>query len=437
MGRSAGGGVGRKARLADESFLKDLSADELRQMYKEEKDPRNRQKLQVAYHYKSGKTVAAAAEAACTEYENARRWIADMRRRGRAAIPHRKSPGRLRKLTRAQYRILVLDVHKGPRKCGYKTNTWSFALVYRHAKKKFKVDMAYSTFVHNMHELGLVVKSPRTSHPDEATPEERAEFQRETRKKLLKYARKGHLVLFLDEAFLQSYKNAQRTVGIKGDKTTVPTSVERALLPLMGVLGDGFYYFMEIDRANTATLKRFTSRAIELFGPIQYIKDHAKYHKSDSFEEYAEANWRYLERHFTRPYTPNDNSIEGQWKKAKEAISNVSLRSRNHMSETLGDAVRAGEVQPVDIFEYAKVRSRRLSPREARAIKSKIGKGEHFYYVQTDPPGRIRLPTADELRTKREEAIAPEMLDKIPAILLKSDLPVKYLANLPKLLQKK
>ena len=193
---------------------------------------------------------------------------------------------------------------------------------------------------------------------------------------------------------------------------------------------------MEVDRANTATFKEFCDRIFELFGPVQIVLDHAKYHKSDAFEEYAGENWRYLERHFTPKYTPNDNSAEGQWKTAKGAISNVSLRSRGHMSETLGNAVRAGEVPPVAIFEYARVGSRRLSPREARAIKSKIGEGEHFYYERTDPPGRIRLPTADELRAKREAAIDPEMLDKIPARLLRSDLPVKYLANLPELLQK-
>ena len=92
--------MGRKARLVDESLLGDLTADKLKHMCKAEKDARNCQKLQVAYHYKSGKTVAEAAEAACTGYENARRWIADMRRRGPAAIPHRKSTGRPRKLTR-------------------------------------------------------------------------------------------------------------------------------------------------------------------------------------------------------------------------------------------------------------------------------------------------------------------------------------------------
>ena len=218
--------MGRAARLADESFLKDLTAGELERMCKVERDARNRQKLQVACHYKLGKTVAEAAEAACTEYENARRWIADMRKRGSAAIPRRKSTGRRRKLTRDQYRRLALDVYKGPRKCGYKANVWSYALIHRHAMEKFGVDISYTALVDNMHELRLV-------------------------------------------------------------------------------------------------------------------------------------------------------------------------------------------------------------------IKPKAGTSERFYYGQTDTPGRIGLPTASRARAGRKEAIAPEMLGKIPAQLLRSDLPVEYLANLPELLQKR
>ncbi len=230
--------MGRPPKLADESFLPGLSIEEIEEMYKAEKDSRDRQKMLVAYNFKSGMSIKEAARVTCTDPETARRWIADMWKKGEVALRHRKAPGAARILTRDQYIQLVRDVHRGPRACGFKTNTWSYALVHRHALKKFGVKISYRAFVHNMHELRVVVKSPRTAHPREASPEERAEFRLETRKKVLAAARKGHLVLFLDEAFLQSYKNALRTLGIKGDRTTVPSSVERALLPLFGVVGD-------------------------------------------------------------------------------------------------------------------------------------------------------------------------------------------------------
>ena len=428
--------MGRPPKLADESFLPGLSIEEIEEMYKAEKDSRDRQKMLVAYNFKSGMSIKEAARVTCTDPETARRWIADMWKKGEVALRHRKAQGAARILTRDQYIQLVRDVHRGPRACGFKANTWSYALVHRYALKKFGVKISYRAFVHNMHELRVVVKSPRTAHPCEASPEERAEFRLETRKKVLAAARKGHLVLFLDEAFLQSYKNALRTLGIKGDRTTVPSSVERALLPLFGVVGDGFYYFMEADRANTAWFIKFSERVVELFGPVQFILDNASYHLSIGYEKHVEGKSSII-RHFTLKYTPNDNSAEGQWKAVKSALSNVPLRSRNHMSDTLGKAVRAGEVPPVAVFDYARVGTRRLSPSEARAIKAKIGKGEHFWYEETEPPGRIRLPTADEVRRAREEVLTPEMRERLPRRLAKSGLPEKYLANPPDILLKR
>ena len=98
------------------------------------------------------------------------------------------------------------------------------------------------------------------------------------------------------------------------------------------------------------------------------------------------------------------------------------------MSDTLGKAVRADEVPPVAVFDYARVGTRQLSPSEARAIKAEIGKGEHFWYEETEPPGRIRLPTADEVRRKRA-VLTPEMLERPPRRQAKSGPPEKYLTN--------
>ena len=429
--------MGRHARLADESFLPDMTPDEIRQKYLEERDVRNGRKLLLAYHYKSGKTLREAAEITCTEYETARRWIAAMRKKGSAAIPHRKSPGAPRILTRDQRIRLVRDVHRGPRACGFKTNTWSYRLIHKHVVNKFGVKIAYRTLVNNLHELNVVIKSPRTAHPNEATPEERANFQRDTRKSMLHYARKGYLPMFFDEAYVQSYKNARRTIGIKGDKTTVPSSTERVLLPVLGVLGDGFYYLRVTKKANTATFKEYCERLFELFGPVGLVLDHAGFHKSDAFEEFAEENWRYLERYFTLKYTPSDNAIEGQWIPVKNALSNVSIRSRDHMIETLDKAVRAGEVPAVAVYDYARVGTRRLSPREARAIESKLVEGEYFWYKKTEPPSRIRLPTAGEVRRKKKSVLTPKMRSKLPRRLANSGLPDKYLANPPELLLRK
>lgn len=92
---------------------------------------------------------------------------------------------------------------------------------------------------------------------------------------------------------------------------------------------------------------------------------------------------------------------------------------------------------PKSIFKYAKVGTCRLSPREARAIESKIGKGEHFCYEKTEPPGRIGLQTPDGARPKERDDPAPEMRDRVPRRPANSNHPYKYLANPPSILLKR
>ena len=78
----------------------------------------------VAYNFKSGMSIKEAARVTCTDPETARRWIADMWKKGEVALRHRKAPGAARILTRDQYIQLGRTGRaQGPRACGFKANT--------------------------------------------------------------------------------------------------------------------------------------------------------------------------------------------------------------------------------------------------------------------------------------------------------------------------
>ena len=172
--------MGRQPGLADETFLPELTLDEIREMYDAEEDKRDAQKLLVAYHYKAGKPIKEAAGAACTGHMNAWRWTEDMYRRGPDALSHRQAPGAARWLTRDEYIRMVIDVCRGPRACGFKADAWSYVLIHKHVCKKYKVKIGYRALVHNLHELRIVIKAPKTPHPGEASRKGRAELRRET-----------------------------------------------------------------------------------------------------------------------------------------------------------------------------------------------------------------------------------------------------------------
>lgn len=166
--------MGRRPKHADGSFLPGMALGEIKDLLDAEPNKRNAQKMLVAYHYKSGKSLGAAAAAACTSYENARRWVGDMRRRGPDALRHRKPPGAARILTRDERVRLVVDAYRGPRACGFKTDAWTHVLIHRHVQKKFNVKIGYRAVVYLVHKLRIVIAPPRPARPQEASRKGRA-----------------------------------------------------------------------------------------------------------------------------------------------------------------------------------------------------------------------------------------------------------------------
>lgn len=427
--------MGRRSRIpSGDAFLPGTSAGELKALSRKENDARNAKRYTAAHHRKMGKSVNYIAEAVCEEYETVRLWLARCHREGVSGIPRRKSTGRNRLLSREQRIEVVKDVHKGPREAGYESDVWTYKDIWMHIKKKYGVDMTYASAVHNLHEMGVTLKVPRPQHPRAASEEERAEFQRETRKKVLRLARDGFVPLFEDEVHLQAYGNTRRTAGLRGVEVTAPSAVERARLSMFGGVGNGFYYLMEAPKANGTEFVWFCLLLHELFGKVQLVLDHASYHNSKMVKKFVAKCRDWLRLHFTLKYTPNDNAAEGQWIRVKSALANKALRSSAHMSDVIGKAVRAGEVPPVAAHKYAKVATARVGGDDAAEVAARVS-GGHEHFCHADPPPaarkRVRIPTADDLRRDREEVLTPEKLAALPRQLAESGLPDKFLANPP------
>ncbi len=211
--------MGRRSVVAGDEFLPGMTLDELRRLMKEEKDPRNVPRYLVAYSYKAGRTIKEIADFTGENPETVRRWIATARKMGPKGIPRRIAKGGERLLTRRQRAALVKDVHKGPRALGYKTDVWTYKDLWLHAKKRFNVKISYAAAVRNFHEMGIVLKTPRPRHPKAASEEERADFQRETRAVILKYARQGFVIISGDEAHIQAYCNTCKTLGLRSRRS--------------------------------------------------------------------------------------------------------------------------------------------------------------------------------------------------------------------------
>ena len=426
--------MGRRSVVAGDEFLPGMTLDDLRRLIREEKDPRNVVRYMVMYNYKAGRTIKETADVTGQNPETVRRWIVTARKKGPEGIPRRIAKGGERLLTRRQRAALVKDVHKGPRALGYATDVWTYKDLWLHAKKRFNVKISYPGAVRNFHEMGIVLKTPRPKHPKAASEEERADFQRETRAVILKYARQGFVIISGDEAHIQAYGNTCKTLGLRGIEAIADSAVERARLTVIGGVGEGFFYLKMAKAGNGAEFIAFCERLLALFGKVLIILDYASYHMSHEVKAYAKENAHRLKLHFTLKYTPNDNIAEAQWPSVKAAIANKQIQSRDHIVATIGKAFESGEITPVTPYSYTRVTTRRVGKKEAGEIKAKIGKDEYFCYEEMQFNERVRIPTAEDLREKRDAVLPAEKRAELPHQLASSDLPDKFLANLPPIL---
>ena len=430
--------MGRKPVVPEgDDFLPGVTLGDLKLLMKKEKDPKNLKRYLVAYNRKAGKTINEIAEVTAETRETVRRWVSIADREGLDGIPRRIARGAARLLTRRQRVALVKAAHKGPREFGYKTDVWTYKDLWHYAKKKFGTTISYSAAVRCFHEMGIVLKTPRPKHPNAASEEERAAYQRDTRKEILRYARRGYVVVSMDEAHLQSYKNTLKTLGLRGIEINADSSVERARLSVFGGVGDGFFYLKTAEAGNGAEFIKFCERLLKMFDKVQLVLDWASYHVSKKVDAYVKENAGRLKLHFTLKYTPNDNVVERQWPGIKAAIANKQIRSRGHMAATIGDAFEADEVRPIAAYSYTRVTTRRVGEKEAAGIRAMMGEGEHFCYEKTEFNKRVKIPTAEDIRKERDSILPPEKRAELPHYLASSDLPDKFLANVPPILLKK
>lgn len=426
--------MGRKSTVpTGDAFLPGTTVEELRLMARREADGKSSRKCLAAMHRKRGLSAKEIAVIIGESDNVTRGWLTAIHQGGISAIPRKKSPGRPRKMPLETRQEIAVAVHRGPQAVGYDANYWTLKLLHRYATEELGLDMSYPAAVKNFGEMGIRIKVPRPEHPLAASPEERALFQRQTNRDLEASAREGFQSVLADEGKLQGYKNGHAQAGFRGVQPTRRLSSGRASATVFVGVGANFLFAKAAPVANTETYIEFRGRLCSLAGKVHVIDDGAGYHESNKSKRDAAENAGTLRRTRTLPHTPNDNPAEPQIRRIKDALSNVALDSEGAILAELKWAMKTGQIAPVPLYKYARVDAPRISPRKARAIEKKLKDGEYFVYAPDATPvtkGRVKLPTADELK-KETEILSPEERKKIPPILANSGIPDKFLANLP------
>jgi len=265
------------------------------------------------------------------------RWLSAASTKGVAALRSRQSRGPLPKLsTRQQQELKRVILTSDPRSHGYEEALWSTRIIKELIAKKFGQSMSRVSVASTLHKLGITPRKPlrRAYERDSQRVEE---WKMKTLPQIVKRARKRKaVILFLDEAGIQSDAPLGQTWGKKGSRTEVRTSGQRQKINAVSAISPNgeFKYELYTCRFNAAffieVLKRFVKR---MRRPCFFIVDGHPSHRANLVKKYIASTKGKVELYFIPPYAPDLNPDEFVWHHIKtNGISKKPLRKNESLT---------------------------------------------------------------------------------------------------------
>jgi transposase len=242
--------------------------------------------------------------------------------RGMDSLNYRHSGGRPAKLTPSQKKRLVELIEAGPLVVGFETACWNSVLIRVLIWREFGVLYNRHYVCTLLHNLGFSFQKARfvSDHLDAARRQ--AWLQTEWPKVLRAAKRRKGLILFEDEASFAQWGSLSYTWARRGHQPEVPTSGKRKGYKVFGAIeyfsGRLFYQGIE-GRFNSENYQAFLQMIMaQTKEPLFLIHDGARYHTSQSTQQFFQAHKKRLSEHPLPSYSPDYNPIEYLWKKTKQ-----------------------------------------------------------------------------------------------------------------------
>jgi transposase len=269
-------------------------------------------------------------------------WLRAYREGGEKSILSKKSVGPKEHLSPNQSRELRnLIYKKDPRDLGYQEGLWSRRIISEVIEDRFKVRLTLAGITKVLRRLKITPQKPlRRAY--ERNPELIKEWKSKTLPKICKRAKKHNaLILYLDEAGIQSDPVLGRTWGKKGITPVVRTSGQRQKINAISAVAPSgeFKYLLYQNRFNASffieVLKEFT-RGMKR--ACYFIVDNHPSHRAKVVSDFIKSTKGAIELYFLPPYSPDLNPDEFVWNQIKtHGISKKPLKG----NESLEDRVRS------------------------------------------------------------------------------------------------
>lgn len=275
--------------------------------------------------------------------ESIRLWFVAFLLNGVDAIKSRKPPGRPRKLTKTQRRLLDEIIINGPLAAGYSGACWRSPMIQHLIYERFGA-------FYSVNYIAQLLKSMQFSYQkarfvsDHKDPEKRNEWLKKTWSQILERAKqKDAYILFGDEASFPQWGTLTYTWAKRSQQPTVKTSGIRKGYKVLGLIDyftGRFFYASQEGRLTSESYGTFLQTVLnKIKKHVILIQDGARYHTSRTMQQFFEKHKEQLTVFQLPTYSPDYNPIEKLWKEIKKDGTHL------HYFPTFNDLV--GKVKEV------------------------------------------------------------------------------------------
>jgi len=142
----------------------EISGRDLEILYKNEKDPKVKERLLMIIHTKEGRTTREVSKIVKKSYVMISHWINRFNREGPDGLKDRPRSGKPSKLEKEEFMELQEDIKKSPKELGYKQQFWTTRLLRMHILRKYTTSYTERHAQRLFHKFGYSLIKPRPRH---------------------------------------------------------------------------------------------------------------------------------------------------------------------------------------------------------------------------------------------------------------------------------
>lgn len=307
---------------------KEALLEKLRQAYKQGQ-LRLIKRIHALLAILEGKSVSEVAETLGLSDQSIYNYISAFILKRLESLVYKRPPGRPRKLSKTQRKILAKLIERGPEKAGYDYGGWDTVLIQDLIYTRFGVEYKPHYIAELLKNMGFSWQRARfvSDHLADVA-EGREDWMNSIWPELLQEAtQKGAMILFGDEASFAQWGSLSYTWAPKGKQPSVKTSGKRKAYKIFGLIdyfSGAFFYQAHTGRFNSQSYQTFLSNVLsQTTQHLFIIQDGARYHTSKALQAFFEQHSERLTVYQLPAYSPDFNPIEYLWRNIKKQATHL------------------------------------------------------------------------------------------------------------------